>query len=96
MSVSAGSAASDGVLLGMVEASDAAEFMAGPEIRDWSMLAGVRSRGDRSAITRRLHLKQLRIQSFPPHQLPVCPLLHDLAMLQDDDPIRHAHRREAV
>jgi len=46
-SASAGIAASDGVLLAVVKASDSVQLMYGPEIRDWSFLAGVRSRGDR-------------------------------------------------
>lgn len=43
---SAGVAVSDGVLLGMVKLSDSFQFMDGPEIRDWALLGGVRSRGN--------------------------------------------------
>jgi hypothetical protein len=49
-SASAGIAASDGVVLAMVKASDSFQLLYGPEIRDWAFLAGARSRGDRFVV----------------------------------------------
>jgi hypothetical protein len=49
-SASAGIAASDGVLLAMVKASDSFQLMYGSEIRDWACLAGVRSRGSHAFV----------------------------------------------
>ena len=46
-STSVGLAASHGMLLGMLRASDSFQFLNGPEIRDWALLAGVRSHGNR-------------------------------------------------
>lgn len=59
-SASAGVAVSDGMLLGMVKLSDSFQFMDGPEIRDWALLAGVRSRGDHVFIAGAAGIAQAR------------------------------------
>ena len=49
-----------------------------------------------SPIRLRLQPKQLGIKPTPPHQLAMATHLHNLPTTEDDDQIRHLHRRKAV